>query len=171
MAPPMIFITLCTWGEVENDLLVFGLGGVAFAAGLFIRLWSQTHLRYRLHIKTTLTRTGPYAYVRNPIYIGNTFILVGACLLAEMFWFAPIQLLYCAIIYSLVVRYEEAHLAEKYGVAYLDYVKRVPRWLPKLLRPESTRANVTQYLGVSTLAEAHNLLFLLPFIIKEFVAA
>ena len=68
MLPPMVFVTLCTWGEVENEWVIFGVGGVVFALGVALRLWAQLHLRYRLNTRTVLTTTGPYAHVRNPMH-------------------------------------------------------------------------------------------------------
>jgi protein-S-isoprenylcysteine O-methyltransferase Ste14 len=170
MVPPMVFITLCTWGEVENEVAVFGAGGVIFGLGLALRIWAQTHLHYRLKMEKTLTQTGPYGYTRNPIYIANIFMLAGSCMLAELFWFVPIQVLWCAIIYSLVVRHEEAHLSEKYGSAYMEYVSQVPRWLPNLGRADKQESRAAGHFGPSMLVEVHNLLLLLPFIIKELIA-
>jgi protein-S-isoprenylcysteine O-methyltransferase Ste14 len=169
MLPPLVFIALCSLGEVENDLLVFGAGGLIFASGLALRVWAQMHLHYRLKTKKHLTVTGPYEYVRNPVYVANTTMLAGTCILSELLWFVPIQVLYCAIIYTLVVGHEEPHLTKKYGGAYLEYVSRVPRWFPKLLRSHRRSTSLARYLGASLLAEGHNLLLLLPFIIKELI--
>ncbi|MCJ7543717.1 MAG: isoprenylcysteine carboxylmethyltransferase family protein [Phycisphaerae bacterium] len=166
MAPLMIFVTLCTWGETDNDLLAWGIGGATFAVGLALRVWAQVHLRYRLKVRKTLTTTGPYACVRNPSYIGNTIILSGVCMLTGMFWFVPVQLVYCAAVYSLVVRYEEAYLATTFGAPYLEYCSAVPRWFPRW-RALQTRADMGSYLIPSLLAEAHNLLYLLLFAVKE----
>jgi len=169
MVPPIIFATLCTWKEVENELVVFGLGGIIFAAGMLLRIWSQLHLHHRLKVKKILTTTGPYAYVRNPLYVANTMILVAATMIAELFWLAPLMLIYCAIIYNLVVRFEESRLIEKYGTAYKDYLAGVPRWLPRLKYvPEAVTVN-RRFLLPSLKVELHNLLLLLPFIIKEMV--
>jgi len=170
MVPPMVFVTLCTWSEVEHELLVFGLGGSVFVVGLLMRLWAQTHLHYRLPESKVLTTTGPYSLVRNPIYIGNTIMLAGVCFLTELFWFAPIMLGYCALVYSLVVRWEESHLGRKYGRAYASYTRRVPRWLPRCRRPlEAASVDSARYLAASLLAEGHNLLLLVPPVIKELV--
>jgi protein-S-isoprenylcysteine O-methyltransferase Ste14 len=134
-----------------------------------LRVWAQIHLHYRLKVRKVLTVTGPYRFVRNPIYIGNTLIMAGACMLTELFWFVPIQVVYCAIVYSLVLRYEETHLTAKYGGAYLDYMSRVPRWIPRIGASGSPagRGLLAQYAVPSLRAEAHNMLFLIPFIIKE----
>jgi protein-S-isoprenylcysteine O-methyltransferase Ste14 len=170
MVPPMIFILLCTRHECENALLVWGLGGLTFGVGLALRLWAQMHLHHRLRVPKTLTMTGPYAYVRNPMYLANTALLAGTSMLAELFWFVPFLVLYCALIYTRVIRYEEAHLLRKYGAAYQEYMARVPRLLPKWTPQETTGARVSRYLLPCILAEAHNLLFLLPFVIKELIA-
>jgi protein-S-isoprenylcysteine O-methyltransferase Ste14 len=173
MLPPMVFIAFCTAGEVENEWLYFGLGGLVFALGLGLRVWAQMHLHYRLKVRKVLTLTGPYALVRNPIYIGNTLILAGACMLAELFWFVPIQVLYCALVYAFVVRSEEKHLADKYGSAYREYMSRVPRWLPRLgLARLSAGTGVFKAYFVSSLwSEAHTLLFLGPFVVKELLVS
>lgn len=171
MVPPMLFVTLCTWTETEGHLFVFGIGGFVFALGLVLRVWAQIHLHYRLKIRKVLTVTGPYAIVRNPIYIGNTIILAGACMLAELYWFVPLQILYCAVVYTFVVRYEENHLAQKYGNAYVKYLSSAPRWFPKRTTGLSNGKGhfFTEYLLPSLLAEVHNLLLLIPFIVKELI--
>lgn len=166
MVPPMILITLITWGECENELCIWGIGGATFILGLALRVWAQMHLHYRLESKKTLTTTGPYACVRNPIYIANTAMLAGACMLAELFWFVPVQVLYCAAVYALVVRHEEARLAAKYGAPYREYLASVPRWFPRL-RPLARATDMGLYFVPSLLVEAHNLLLLVPFLVKE----
>jgi protein-S-isoprenylcysteine O-methyltransferase Ste14 len=168
MTPPLIFATLCTWNETENDFIVFGLGGAMFMAGLLLRIWSQIHLHYRLKVHKVLTTTGPYAYVRNPIYIGNTLMLVGVIIMSELLWLAPLMLIYCAVGYSAVVQFEESHLLEKYGAPYAEYLARVPRWLPNFtIAAARTIIDTHRFLGPSLLAEAPSLLLLLPFIIKD----
>lgn len=167
MAPPLIFAALCTWAETENALVVFGLGGSVFFAGLLLRIWSQMHLHYRLKVHKVLTTTGPYAFVRNPIYIGNTIMLVGAMIMSELLWLAPVMLVYCAAGYSMVVRFEESHLLEKYGAPYAEYLAKVPRWFPDFAGAARTIIDARRFLGPSLLAEAPSLLLLLPFIIKE----
>jgi protein-S-isoprenylcysteine O-methyltransferase Ste14 len=165
----MLFVTLCARGECENEWLVWGLGGLTFALGLALRLWSQMHLHHRIKVKKTLTVTGPYAYVRNPIYIANTTIFAGICMLAELFWFIPILVLYCAVVYAVAIRYEESRLLRRYGSAYQEYASRVPRVFPKLRWSNPKAGSVRHYVLPSVLAEAHNLLFLLPLALKELI--
>jgi hypothetical protein len=89
-------------------------------------------------------------------------------MLAELFWFVPIQVLYCALIYGLAVRYEEPHLAAKFGAPYREYLSAVPRWLPRW-RPWKQGTDMGVYFTPSLLAEVHNLLLLLPVAVKELV--
>ena len=169
MVPPMIFLALCDWWETENELVVFGLGGLLFAMGLALRIWSQMHLHYRLHVKKVLTTAGPYQHIRNPIYVANAMMLTASCFLAELFWFAPVMLAYAIAIYSLTIRYEESHLRAKYGASYAEYTGRVPRWLPRSWKLKHQYSPARNYFWPSMLAELHNLLLLTPFMIKEVV--
>lgn len=168
MVPPVVFMMLCTWKEVEKDVVVWSLGGAVFGAGLYLRICSQMHLHHRLRIRKILTTTGPYAYIRNPLYVGNTLLLTGAAFLSELFWFAPLMLIYCAIVYSFVVRHEEAKLTRKYGALYTDYFNRVPRWFPRLRGLQKTSfPKMREFLRPGIFAEMHNLLLVILFLIKE----
>ncbi len=79
-----------------------------------------------------LVATGLYRYVRNPIYVGVLSILTG-----HFLWFQSIWMLVYAVVAFLgmhlfVALYEEPMLKEKFGVAYEDYCRAVPRWIPKI---------------------------------------
>jgi len=165
MVPAFLLMTFCYWHECQDDWLQLTWGLAFFLAGWALRIWAQMHLRYRLPIKTILTTTGPYAHVRNPIYIANTLILVGICILEELIWLVPVVIGFCAVVYTLVVRYEEAHLKSKYGERYIEYLHRVPRWLPigtSQAPPQCGGAG--RFLVPSLRTEAHNVLWLvIPF--------
>jgi len=79
----------------------------------------------------SLVISGPYRYVRNPMYLGVESLVVGEAIL-----FGSRRLLeYAAVVamffYLFVVFYEEWALRKKFGAAYQDYCKTVPRWIPK----------------------------------------
>ena len=168
MVPPVVLASILTWNETENRLVSIGLGGVLFALGLLLRFWCQLHLHYRLKVSTTLTTTGPYAYVRNPIYIGNTIMLVGAVILGELLWLAPLMVVYCAIVYNIVVRYEESHLIDKYGQLYVEYLESTPRWIPNFHQARKhVIVSTSKFIIPSLFAEAPLFSLLLPFITKE----
>jgi protein-S-isoprenylcysteine O-methyltransferase Ste14 len=78
-----------------------------------------------------LVSTGFYRYVRNPIYVGVLLIFLG-----HFLWFGYWALLIYTVlafigVHFFVVLYEEPTLKRKFGTAYEDYLKRVPRWIPK----------------------------------------
>lgn len=81
-----------------------------------------------------LVVTGPYGFVRNPMVMGATLVLVGAWL----YFRSPILLAYIAvfvvILQVFVVSYEEPTLREMFGDEYTEYCARVRRWLPRRRR-------------------------------------
>jgi len=95
MVPVVVFLVFFTRGETEDAWVVFPAGLGVFAAGVLMRIWAQVHLHYRLKIHKILTTTGPYAYMRNPIYAGNAAMFVGLCVMSELVWLAPVVLVWC----------------------------------------------------------------------------
>jgi protein-S-isoprenylcysteine O-methyltransferase Ste14 len=170
MIPPCLFAAGVSFRETEWDALVWLLGVAVFLAGVGIRIWAQTHLHYRLRVHKALTTTGPYARVRNPIYIANTLMLLGLTFMSELVWFLPIMLLWCIAVYGLVIRQEEAHLLEKYGEPYAAYLRRVPRWRPARKHGGSAKVRTRGFLWPSVVAELHCFLWILPFIGKEILS-
>jgi len=168
ISPPLIFAFSYYRAETEREFIVWPLGFSLFLVGVLLRIWAQQHLHYRIKAHKALTTTGPYSFVRNPIYIGNTLICVGTVIVSELLWLAPIALLWCAAVYSLVVRYEERHLLERYGLPYRQYVSRVPRWFPYPRREHFDLIN--ENFKASFLAEAHCFLILIPPLFKEVVS-
>ena len=81
-----------------------------------------------------LVATGFYQYIRNPMYVGVLLILIG-----HFLWFGFWSLLAYAGLawlatHLFVTLYEEPTLKRKFGAAYEDYLKRVPRWIPRFYR-------------------------------------
>ncbi len=102
-------------------------GGALAALGLLIRAAAAGHLRKH----QTLATAGPYAWTRNPLYLGS--LLLGAgFLLAAASWFAAlIAAVYLAVFYPGVMRREEEELRAEYGAAFDDYASRVPLFWPR----------------------------------------
>ena len=168
--PVLLFLLVVHYNEFENDYITWPVGMFLFGIGVGIRIWAQMHLHYRLKERKVLTITGPYAFARNPIYVGNSLILIGLCVVSELHWFLPIMTVMCLMMFSRVVRYEESHLREKYGEPYEAYLASVPRWWPKRWKvSEAVRLFPKEFFGRSLLAESYNLLYLAPFIAKELI--
>ena len=75
--------------------------------------------------------SGLYKYVRNPMYIGVLLVIIG-----HFAWFGHWGLLSYAVVvwiafHLFVWFYEEPSLHKRFGAAYEDYLKRVPRWIPR----------------------------------------
>lgn len=169
MAPPCLFELLVFYRQSEWDSVVWPAGLALFLAGVGIRIWAQVHLHYRLKTRKVLTTTGPYGFVRNPIYIANTLILLSLTVMSELLWFLPVKLLWCAVVYTFVVRREEAHLLDKYGTPYQAFLDGVPRWLPRWRWPTSRVRGEGRFIVPSVIAELNCFLLLPPLLLKEFL--
>ncbi len=78
-----------------------------------------------------LVSTGPYAYSRNPMYLGHIIFLIGLTLSLKS-PFAALITIATAIWFHLRVLGDERRLAERLGEPYIQYVATVKRWLPGL---------------------------------------
>jgi protein-S-isoprenylcysteine O-methyltransferase Ste14 len=85
---------------------------------------------------TELTTTGPYAYTRNPLYLGSMLIAFGFAVAAHSWWIALALAVLFALIYLPTIRSEEAFLRGQFS-DYAEYSRRVPRLLPRL-RPATS---------------------------------
>jgi protein-S-isoprenylcysteine O-methyltransferase Ste14 len=114
-------------GEWASGTLIVG-------AGEAIRLWGVHQIgvisRTRTDRLGPLVDTGPFAHVRNPLYLGNILLWVGFAVAAGLPWLAPVVAVLLAAEYHAIVRWEERLLEARLGAAYRDYASRVPRWLP-----------------------------------------
>ena len=107
-------------------LIVIGesirLAGVS-AAGTVTRRRSRDVQR--------LVNYGIFAWVRNPLYVGNFLIWMGFVVISGVWWFLPVAMLIFGIEYSLIVAYEEGVLESIFGAEYLRYKQGTPRWIPR----------------------------------------
>ena len=84
-----------------------------------------------------LVTKGPYQFVRNPMYIGAGFALIGAALFYEFLsLLGYVGMLFVAT-QSFIVFYEEPTLKRTFGDEYVDYCRKVRRWLPTIKRSNS----------------------------------
>jgi protein-S-isoprenylcysteine O-methyltransferase Ste14 len=120
--------------EYNPSKINFILGAILILAGEAGRLWAVGYAggitRTRTGDLNDLVVTGPFAYVRNPIYISNIVMYSGATLILGVPGLLPLTVLYFFIEYSLIILYEESILAKAFSKRYSDYKKMVNRWLP-----------------------------------------
>ncbi len=103
-------------------------GAFFMVAGMLIRLWSNG---YAIKLDK-LTTSGPYAYVRNPLYVGTGLILLGVVLMLQVFWVGVLTFAVLAVVYTRTIRQEQRMLADKFGKAFSDYCAKVPAMWPTL---------------------------------------
>ncbi|MGH9744158.1 MAG: methyltransferase family protein [Candidatus Acidiferrum sp.] len=96
--------------------------------GLFVRARAAGHL----HKQEVLTVTGPYAYTRNPLYLGSAILAFGAAVAADSWISAAILGAYFALFYSIVMRREEDELRKRHAAAFNEYARAVPLFSPRL---------------------------------------
>ncbi len=113
----------------EPRALTLVIGGVIAVAGLLLRAWSAGHIRKNAELAVS----GPYAYTRNPLYLGSFFIGLGFTVAAGR----PLLLgaLFAALflgIYLPVMRVEAATLGGLFGDDYERYAQAVPLFFPRL---------------------------------------
>jgi protein-S-isoprenylcysteine O-methyltransferase Ste14 len=106
----------------------FVLGAVIAAGGIALRTLASGQVKKNQE----LTMTGPYAYVRNPLYLGSAIIAMGFTVAARDIWVAIAMLAMFVLVYLPVIRGEEAFLRKQFP-AYDDYARRVPSLLPHTL--------------------------------------
>ncbi|MFQ5514930.1 MAG: methyltransferase family protein [Myxococcota bacterium] len=130
-ATALLFMTTTPPRSWENLLSAVGL-----AVGFWLRAIARVHMgrssdTRRLHAEH-LVCEGPYAHIRNPIYVGNIAIASGIWILMGLGWRVPILAALLLVHYERVIRAEERMLLRRHGDLYRDYRRRVPRLLPHL---------------------------------------
>ncbi len=102
--------------------------------GIWLRAYASGYVKKN----TELTMTGPYAFTRNPLYLGSMLIAFGFALASRSIWIALALAVLFAVIYVPVIRSEEAFLRSKFN-EFDDYAARVPRLLPQTHSGEQFR--------------------------------
>ena len=122
------FAVLYLWlakPTVESILIGAGL----VIPGLVIRALASGHLQKNEQLATG----GPYAYTRNPLYLGSLILSVGFALASRSWWIVVGIVLLFFVIYRPVIRAEEAFLRERFP-QFDEYARAVPSLLPRVSR-------------------------------------
>jgi protein-S-isoprenylcysteine O-methyltransferase Ste14 len=110
-------------------------GWIVVALGFALDVWAMaTMARAQANIlphraATALVTHGPFRFSRNPIYLGNTVVLLGLGAASANPWFVPAAIAAALLTQRLAIVREEAHLAALFGDAWTAYAARVRRWL------------------------------------------
>lgn len=93
------------------------MGAAVGTFGEAVRIWAAGHLEKGREI----TRTGPYAITRHPLYAGSSIMGLGFAIAAHSVIVGVLVALYLGLTIAAAIRSEEAHLTEKFGAAYPEY--------------------------------------------------
>jgi protein-S-isoprenylcysteine O-methyltransferase Ste14 len=117
----------------QPKIAALAAGAAIVAVGLVLRGLASGHVRKN----EALTTTGPYAYTRNPLYLGSLIIACGFALAARSWWIAGALVIFFAVVYVPVIRSEEDFLRGRFP-EFESYAREVPPLLPRLTpRPGS----------------------------------
>jgi protein-S-isoprenylcysteine O-methyltransferase Ste14 len=114
-------------------------GAVLIVPGLLIRSLASGHVRKN----EALATSGPYAYTRNPLYLGSLLMGVGFAIAARSWWVGVILVVMFFAIYLPVIRDEENYLRQKFP-EFEEYARRVPRMFPRVSLNTELRAREEQ---------------------------
>lgn len=127
------------WAAWREDLpfemaclavVVLGLAIRAVTIGFVAKGTSGRNTKRQ--VATHLNETGAYSVVRNPLYLGNYFVLLGITLLTQSWALAVINSFLFLAAYVPIIMAEEAFLTGQFGERYLEYANRVPCLIPNL---------------------------------------
>jgi protein-S-isoprenylcysteine O-methyltransferase Ste14 len=120
------FAIVYVWLARPTQLSILA-GALLACPGIALRALASGHVKKN----EELTTTGPYAYVRNPLYLGSLIMALGFAVAARSPWILLIMLVMFVAIYLPVIRAEEAYLRQVF-TGFDDYAQSVPRLLPRL---------------------------------------
>jgi protein-S-isoprenylcysteine O-methyltransferase Ste14 len=144
LVPGLLLVAIPLW-LMATDPALFSFGPFrwlaipCWAAGAAATIWCAWAFTVRgrgtpspTDPPKELVVSGLYHYVRNPIYLGVIIFLLG-----HVLWHPSRAILWMPFIVAVashlfVTLYEEPHLHKTFGVAYEEYCRNVPRWIPKL---------------------------------------
>lgn len=118
-----------------------GIGALFGLVGLLLRAWAAGLLRKN----SVLTVGGPYAFIRNPLYLGTLIVAAGMAFAAQGWLLAVLFAFVFLLIYLPAIMLEEQHLADLFP-EFADYARRVPLLIPyRPPYPSTQRFALSQY--------------------------
>ena len=120
------FTGVCLW-LAESTWTSIAIGAVIMVFGLLLRGRAAGHVQK----DKVLTVTGPYAYTRNPLYLGSILLALGFAEAAQNIWIGVVMVALFLAIYLPIIRAEEAYLGATFA-GFAEYMNAVPRLIPRL---------------------------------------
>jgi protein-S-isoprenylcysteine O-methyltransferase Ste14 len=153
---PLGFVSgIIAFWLAQPSVQSIALGMSIAAAGELLRIWAAGHLDKGREI----TRSGPYRFVRHPLYLGSALMGLGFIVAARNWWVAGLVIGYLVVTVGAAIRTEEAALDAQFAGAYADYRSGRAEPVGKRFRWARVRAN-REYRAVAGLVIAAALLYL-----------
>jgi len=130
-----VFAVLYIW-LAKPTVKFFLVGLVITIPGIWLRALASGHVRKN----EALATSGPYAYTRNPLYLGSLIIAIGFAVAACSLWIAFVMVIFFFAIYVPVIRGEETYLRSRFP-EFEKYTREVPRLLPRLNSSNSEKGS------------------------------
>jgi protein-S-isoprenylcysteine O-methyltransferase Ste14 len=103
--------------------------GAAFAClGMAVRMWASGFVMKN----EVLATSGPYGYVRHPLYVGNLLICVGFCFASGVWWSVPVSLAFLLLFYPETIRYEDKKLRGFFTEEWDEWSARTHALIPRM---------------------------------------
>jgi len=106
------------------------VGSTVALIGMGVRAWAAGHIRKA----KTLAVCGPYAYTRNPLYLGSLLIAIGFTVAGGVWWLVVLSVLLFLGIYLPVMSIEVQDMRRIFGAQYAEYEREVPAFIPRATR-------------------------------------
>ena len=135
-----------TWASWRYGLLVA-------AAGEGIRIWAAGHLEKSREV----TRSGPYRWMRHPLYVGSSVMAAGVVIASQSAVLAVLTGVYMVVTITAAIRTEEAYLRRTFGDTYDRYARSTAAPMPRRFSPARVLRN-REYRAVAGLAVGFALL-------------
>jgi protein-S-isoprenylcysteine O-methyltransferase Ste14 len=131
---PLRHVLQSVQAQIANSVMLCTLGVLLCALGVGLAVWARMHLKGNWGMPMSrkenpeLVMTGPYAFVRHPIYGGLLLAMTGSTIAASVFWVIPLILFGSYFIHS--ARREEAFMISQFPDEYPAYMRRSNMLLP-----------------------------------------
>jgi len=121
-----VFAVFYVW-IARPSWISIAIGVLIAIPGILLRALASGHVKKN----EELTTTGPYAHVRNPLYLGSLIMAIGFAIAARSVWVLFVMVVMFFAVYLPVIRAEEAFLRHTFP-SFDEYAQNVPRLLPRL---------------------------------------
>ncbi len=122
-----LYVFLLTFaGEPTAKLLWYG--GILVVLGMVVRMWASGCVKKN----RVLATSGPYAFVRHPLYVGNILICAGFCIASGLWWSVPLGIAVLLLFYPPAIAYEDSKLRGLFPDQWDSWATKTPALLPRL---------------------------------------